>query len=209
MRLRISSVLGAGVPSSASRRRCRLRSARIRFWTAPRLKFGGKATSSNCPPGVSTWKIRPRCSSRESRRAGTLRLRAGRSFGDSSVSPQPDLGDGGPGLILPRRGGGSAGAHITVAYPCRRPKICRDSLARHRGCPSQLRPLAPPCTRRRRVWPPRPTTVAVCTGLGTGPSKGRSRHRDRSGRLPLRPRGDMGIGQQTACLKGERRDGEA
>ena len=76
MRFRMSSELGAGVPSSASRRRCRFRSARVCLWISSML--GGKAISSNCPPGVSIRMIRPRCSSRDNRRAGTRRLRAGR-----------------------------------------------------------------------------------------------------------------------------------
>ena len=78
MRFRMSSKLGAGVPSSASQRRCRFRSARVCLWISSML--GGKAISSNCPPGVSIRMIRPLCSSRDNRRAGTRRLRAGHGW---------------------------------------------------------------------------------------------------------------------------------
>ena len=123
--------------------------------------------------------------------------------GDSFVSSRTNLGSGGPGLALLPIGVRPACTQITVAYPYRHPGICRDSPVRRRGCPSRPRPLALPCTQRRRVSPHCPTTVVVRKGLETGPSKDRSRHRDRRGRLP-RPRGDIGVGQQSACLR-ERR----
>ena len=76
IRLRMSSQLGAGVPSSASRIRWRVRSAKVCLRISSTL--GGRAISSNCPPGVLIRTIRPRCSAPDSRRGGTRRPRVGR-----------------------------------------------------------------------------------------------------------------------------------